>query len=51
MTTPLRIAVQIQPQHADYAQIRDAVLRAEEAGVSNCQDLWIGVSRDVLLAS
>jgi probable F420-dependent oxidoreductase len=33
MTTPLRIAVQIQPQHADYAQIRDAVLRAEEAGV------------------
>src|SRR5699024_5857611 len=33
MTTPLRIAVQIQPQHAHYAQIRDAVLRAEEAGV------------------
>ncbi|GAA4844429.1 LLM class F420-dependent oxidoreductase [Luteimicrobium xylanilyticum] len=30
---PLRIAVQIQPQHADYAQIRDAVLRAEEIGV------------------
>jgi probable F420-dependent oxidoreductase len=30
---PIRIAAQIQPQHADYAQIRDAVLRAEEAGV------------------
>ncbi|GAA2018527.1 LLM class F420-dependent oxidoreductase [Nakamurella flavida] len=36
MTTPdrpVRIAVQLQPQHADYAQIRDAVLRAEDAGV------------------
>jgi len=30
---PFRIAVQLQPQHADYAQIRDAVLRAEEIGV------------------
>jgi probable F420-dependent oxidoreductase len=30
---PLRIAVQLQPQHADYAQIRDAVARAEDAGV------------------
>jgi probable F420-dependent oxidoreductase len=30
---PIRIAAQIQPQHADYAQIRDAVLRAEDAGV------------------
>ncbi len=30
---PIRIGVQLQPQHADYAQIRDAVLRAEDAGV------------------
>lgn len=30
---PIRIAVQIQPQHATYAQIRDAAARAEEAGV------------------
>jgi probable F420-dependent oxidoreductase len=29
---PIRIGVQLQPQHADYAQIRDAVLRAEDAG-------------------
>lgn len=33
MTQPIRIAAQIQPQHADYAQIRDAVARAEDAGV------------------
>ncbi|WP_250442549.1 LLM class F420-dependent oxidoreductase [Actinotalea sp. C106] len=33
MTYPIRIAVQIQPQHAEYAQIRDAVKRAEEIGV------------------
>lgn len=32
-TTDVRIAVQIQPQHADYTQIRDAVLRAEDLGV------------------
>jgi len=32
MTRPVRIAVQLQPQHADYPQIRDAVARAEEAG-------------------
>ncbi|BDZ42229.1 LLM class F420-dependent oxidoreductase [Paraoerskovia sediminicola] len=30
---PIRIGVQIQPQHADYSQIRDAVLRSEDAGV------------------
>ncbi|MCK0116566.1 LLM class F420-dependent oxidoreductase [Isoptericola sp. S6320L] len=30
---PLRIAVQLQPQHAEYADLRDAVLRAEDAGV------------------
>ncbi|MDT0167308.1 LLM class F420-dependent oxidoreductase [Actinotalea sp. AC32] len=33
MTHPIRIGVQIQPQHAEYAQIRDAVRRAEDAGV------------------
>lgn len=30
---PVRIGVQLQPQHADYAQLRDAVARAEDAGV------------------
>lgn len=29
----IRVAVQLQPQHADYGQIRDAVFRAEEMGV------------------
>jgi probable F420-dependent oxidoreductase len=33
MTHPIRIGVQLQPQHADYAQIRDAVRRAEDLGV------------------
>ena len=33
MTHPIRIAVQLQPQHADYRQIRRAVAAAEEAGV------------------
>jgi len=33
MSRPIRIGVQIQPQHADYAQIRRAVAAAEEAGV------------------
>lgn len=33
MTAPIQIAVQLQPQHARYADIRDAVLRAEDAGV------------------
>ncbi|MFE4466426.1 LLM class F420-dependent oxidoreductase [Oerskovia sp. NPDC056781] len=33
MTRPVRIGVQLQPQHADYPQIRDAVARAEDAGV------------------
>ena len=32
-TRPVRIGVQLQPQHADYAQIRDAVRRAEDLGV------------------
>ena len=30
---PVRIAVQLQPQHADYAEIRRALVAAEEAGV------------------
>ena len=30
---PVRIGVQIQPQHADWAQIRGAVLAAEDRGV------------------
>lgn len=30
---PIRIGIQIQPQHADYPAIRDAVVRAEELGV------------------
>ena len=30
---PVRIGVQIQPQHASYGQIRDAVARAEDLGV------------------
>jgi probable F420-dependent oxidoreductase len=33
MTYPIRIGVQIQPQHAEYKQIRDTVARAEAAGV------------------
>lgn len=32
MTRPIRIAVQLQPQHAQYTAIRDAVLRCEEGG-------------------
>ena len=31
-TRPIRIGVQIQPQHADYRAIRDAVARADDAG-------------------
>ena len=30
---PVRVGVQLQPQHADYADLRRAVDRAEEAGV------------------
>ena len=33
MTHPVRIGVQLQPQHAEYADIRRAVARAEEMGV------------------
>jgi probable F420-dependent oxidoreductase len=33
MTHPIRIGVQLAPQHADYVQLRDAVSRAEDLGV------------------
>lgn len=33
MTHQIRIGVQLHPQHADYAQLRDAVRRAEDLGV------------------
>ncbi len=33
MTRPIRIAVQLQPQHGEYAQIRAAAIEAEEMGV------------------
>lgn len=33
MARPVRVGVQLQPQHADYAEIRRAVAEAEEAGV------------------
>ncbi|KAA9149635.1 LLM class F420-dependent oxidoreductase [Microbacterium lushaniae] len=33
LDTPVRVGVQIEPQHAPYPQIRDAVLRLEEMGV------------------
>lgn len=32
-TRPIRIGIQLQPQHADYAQLRDALRRAEDLGV------------------
>jgi probable F420-dependent oxidoreductase len=32
-TRPIRIGIQLQPQHADYRQLRDAVVRAEDLGV------------------
>jgi len=33
LDTPVRLGVQLQPQHVSYAQLRDAVLRLEDAGV------------------
>jgi probable F420-dependent oxidoreductase len=33
---PIRIGVQLQPQHADYAEIRRACAEAEEIGVDIC---------------
>ena len=32
-TRPTRVALQLQPQHAEYSKIRDAVVRGEEMGV------------------
>ncbi len=32
MSRPIRIAIQLQPQHSDYRSIRDAAIRAEEMG-------------------
>jgi len=31
-TRPIRIAVQVGQQHADFSVLRDAALRAEDAG-------------------
>jgi hypothetical protein len=43
MTHPVRIGLQLQPQHADYAQIRRTAAAAEEAGVAvldaHCADI------------
>lgn len=33
MTRPIRVALQLQPQHAEFADIRSAVVRGEEMGV------------------
>ena len=33
ITRPIRIALQLQPQHADYATLRDRVVEAEDLGV------------------
>ncbi|HEX6146942.1 MAG TPA: LLM class F420-dependent oxidoreductase [Acidimicrobiia bacterium] len=33
MTQRIRVAVQLHPQHAEYSEIRDAVVRSEEMGV------------------
>ena len=33
LDTPVRLGVQLQPQHVTYPQIRDAVLRLEDMGV------------------
>lgn len=33
MTPAIRVALQLQPQHAEYSEIRDAVVRGEEMGV------------------
>jgi len=41
----VRIGVQIQPQHATYAQQRDAWLRAEEMGVDVVFNRWHALLR------
>ncbi|MFZ0014288.1 MAG: LLM class F420-dependent oxidoreductase [Acidimicrobiia bacterium] len=33
LSRPIRLALQLQPQHADYSEIRDAVILGEEMGV------------------
>lgn len=33
MTGQIRIALQLQPQHAEYSEIRDTVVKAEEMGI------------------
>ncbi|MET0828832.1 MAG: LLM class F420-dependent oxidoreductase [Microbacterium sp.] len=33
LDTPVRLGVQLEPQHVDYAQLRDAVRRLEDMGV------------------
>ncbi|MRG59757.1 LLM class F420-dependent oxidoreductase [Agromyces sp. CFH 90414] len=33
LDTPVRLGIQVQPQHAEYSAIRDTVLRLEELGV------------------
>jgi probable F420-dependent oxidoreductase len=33
LDSPVRLGVQVQPQHAEYSRIRDTVLRLEELGV------------------
>lgn len=33
MKHPIRVALQLQPQHAEFSEIRDAVVRGEEMGV------------------
>ena len=33
MAGPIRIALQLQPQHVEYREIRGAVERAEDMGV------------------
>lgn len=33
MDRPIRVALQLQPQHAEYSEIREAVVRGEEMGV------------------
>jgi probable F420-dependent oxidoreductase len=49
---PVRVGVQLQPQHADYAEIRRAVVAAEEMGVDLVLNwdhffpLYGGASRD-----
>lgn len=36
MTFAIRVAVRLQPQHADNNQLRDALRRSEDLGVDVC---------------